>query len=40
MRMAGRSTETDNGPVIMWLFDPEDGRTKLSCVILEEDLAL
>jgi uncharacterized protein YndB with AHSA1/START domain len=40
MRMFGRSAETDNGPVITWLFDPEDGGTKLSFVILEEDLAL
>ena len=37
MRMAGRSAGTDNGPVITWLFDPEDGRTKLSFVILEEE---
>ncbi len=40
MRMVGRSTETDDGPVLTWLFDPEDGRTKLSFVVLEEDLAV
>ena len=28
--------ETANGPVITWLFDSEDGGTKLTLVFLEE----
>lgn len=40
MRMFGRSAETDDGQVIAWLFEPEDGDAELSFVILEEDLAL
>ena len=39
VRFAGLTKETANGPVITWLFDSEDGGTKLTLVVLEEDLA-
>lgn len=39
VRFAGRTTEVANGPVFSWLFESTDGGTRLSLVVLEEDLA-
>lgn len=39
VRFAGRTTEVANGPIFTWLFEAEDGGTKLTLVVLEEDLA-
>ena len=39
VRFAGRTKEVANGPVFTWLFEAEDGGTKLTLVVLEEDLA-
>ena len=35
---AGRTKEVANGPVFTWVFEASDGGTKLTLVILEEDL--
>jgi uncharacterized protein YndB with AHSA1/START domain len=39
VRFAGRTTEVPNGPIFTWLFEASDGGTKLSFVVLEEDLS-
>lgn len=39
VRFAGRTKDVANAPVFTWLFRAEDGGTKLTFVILEEDLA-
>lgn len=38
MRFAGRTTEVTNGPIFSWLFEATDRGTKLTLVVLEEDL--
>lgn len=38
VRFAGRTREVANGPVFTWLFEAADGGTKLTFVLLEEDL--
>lgn len=38
MRFAGRTKEVANGPIFTWLFEATDGGTKLTFVVLEEDL--
>ncbi len=38
VRFAGRTTEVPNGPIFTWLFEANDGGTKLTFVVLEEDL--
>ncbi|QNN53227.1 SRPBCC domain-containing protein [Nocardioides mesophilus] len=38
VRFAGRTKEVANGPIFTWLFEDLDGSTKLTFVILEEDL--
>lgn len=38
VRFAGRTKEFANGPIFTWLFEAEDGDTKLTFVVLEEDL--
>jgi hypothetical protein len=37
-RFAGRTTEVANGPVLTWLFEGVDGGTRVTLVVLEEDL--
>ncbi|HEX5335644.1 MAG TPA: SRPBCC family protein [Propionicimonas sp.] len=39
VRFAGRTTEVPNGPIFTWLFEASDGGTRLSFVVLEEDLS-
>jgi uncharacterized protein YndB with AHSA1/START domain len=39
MRFAGRTKEVAEGPIFEWLFEAEDGGTKLTFIILEKDLA-
>jgi uncharacterized protein YndB with AHSA1/START domain len=39
MRFAGRTSEVANAPIFSWLFDTQDERTKLTFVVLEEDLS-
>ncbi|MDR9452065.1 MAG: hypothetical protein RI637_12720, partial [Acidimicrobiia bacterium] len=39
VRFAGRTKEVAKGPIFTWLFEAEDGGTKLTMVVLEEDLA-
>ena len=39
VRFAGRTTEVPNGPIFTWLFEAEGGGTKLSFVVLKEDLS-
>lgn len=39
VRFAGRTTDVENGPVFSWLFESTDGGTRLTLVVLEEDLA-
>lgn len=39
IRFAGRTKDDPNGPILTWLFVPEDGGTKLTFVILEEHLS-
>lgn len=38
VRFAGRTKDVPNGPVFTWLFEAEDGGTRLTFVVLEEDL--
>lgn len=38
VRFAGRTREVARGPVFTWLFEAVDGGTKLTFVVLEEDL--
>ena len=38
VRFAGRTKEVANGPIFTWLFESADGGTKLTFVVLEEDL--
>lgn len=38
MRVAGRTKEVANPAIFTWLFEPEDGGTKLTFVVLEKDL--
>ena len=38
VRFAGRTKEVANGPIFTWLFEAKDGGTKLTFVVLEEDL--
>jgi hypothetical protein len=38
VRFAGRTREVANPPIFTWLFEAEGGGTKLTFVILEEDL--
>lgn len=38
VRFAGRTKEVANGPIFTWLFEADDGGTKLTFVVLEEDL--
>ncbi len=38
VRFAGRTKDVANGPVFTWLSEASDGGTKLTFVILEEDL--
>lgn len=39
VRFAGRTKEVSNGPIFTWLFASEHGGTKVTFVILEEDLS-
>lgn len=39
VRFAGRTKDVANGPVFTWLFEAEDKGTKLTLVVLEEDLS-
>lgn len=39
VRFAGRTKEVAEPPIFTWLFEAEDGGTKLTLVVLEEDLA-
>lgn len=39
VRFAGRTQEVANGPIFTWIFEAEDGGTKLTFIVLEEDLA-
>ena len=39
IRFAGRTKDEPDGPIITWLFEPENGGTKLTFVILEEHLS-
>lgn len=39
VRFAGRTREVAKPPVLTWLFETENGGTKLTFVIVEEDLA-
>lgn len=39
IRFAGRTKDEPDGPIITWLFEPENGSTKLTFVILEEHLS-
>jgi uncharacterized protein YndB with AHSA1/START domain len=38
VRFARRTKEVANGPIFTWLFEAKDGGTKLTFVVLEEDL--
>jgi hypothetical protein len=38
VRFAGRTREVANGPIFTWLFQAARGGTKLTFVVLEEDL--
>lgn len=38
VRFAGRTKEVAKGPVFTWLFDASDAGTRLTFVVLEEDL--
>jgi uncharacterized protein YndB with AHSA1/START domain len=38
VRFAGRTKEVADGPVFTWLFEEVDGGTRLTFVVLEEDL--
>lgn len=38
VRFAGRTKGFANGPIFTWLFDAQDQGTKLTFVVLEEDL--
>lgn len=38
VRFVGRTKDVPNGPVFTWLFEPDDAGTKLTFVVLEEDL--
>jgi uncharacterized protein YndB with AHSA1/START domain len=38
VRFAGRTKEVANGPIFTWLFEAKDAGTKLTFVVLEEDL--
>jgi uncharacterized protein YndB with AHSA1/START domain len=38
VRFLGRTKDTNNAPVITWLFEGRDGGTRLSLIFLEEDL--
>ena len=38
VRFAGRTSEVANGPIFTWLFEAQDAGTKLTFVVLEEDL--
>lgn len=38
VRFVGRTKEVAHGPVFSWLFEAADGDTKLTFVVLEEDL--
>ena len=38
VRFAGRTSEVANAPIFTWLFEPQDAGTKLTFVVLEEDL--
>ena len=39
MRFAGRTSEVANAPIFSWVFDTQDEGTKLTFVVLEEDLS-
>lgn len=39
VHFAGRTREVANGPVFSWLFSPEGKGTKLTLIVLEEDLS-
>jgi uncharacterized protein YndB with AHSA1/START domain len=39
VRFAGRTREVANPPIFTWRFEAKDGGTKLTLVVLEEDLA-
>lgn len=39
VRFAGMTKEVANGPIFTWLFEEEDQGTKLTFVVLEEDLS-
>lgn len=39
VRFAGRTKDVANGPIFTWLFEAKDGGTKVSFVVLEEDLS-
>lgn len=38
VRFAGRTRDVANGPIFTWLFEPEDRGTRLTFVVVEEDL--
>lgn len=39
VRFAGLPKEVANGPIFTWLFEGDDGSTKVTLVVLEEDLS-
>jgi uncharacterized protein YndB with AHSA1/START domain len=38
VRFARQTKDVDNGPIFTWLFEGRDGGTKVTLVVLEEDL--
>jgi hypothetical protein len=38
VRFAGQTKDVANGPIFTWLFEGRDGGTKVTLVVLEEDL--
>ena len=39
VRFAGRTRDVAHGPMFTWLFEPDGAKTKLTFVVLEEDLS-